>query len=153
MKKLIAIVLISVSMVVSVGAQQGDWDPEPDVENVRFEPLHIYVDSGDSSLAAYQFELKDSAGLIEIVGVESGEHAAFSEAPYYDSAALANNRIIIAAFNTTDELPTGRTRVATVHLQIKGDAEPDYELELTIAANADGDEIAAEISFEKGEQK
>jgi hypothetical protein len=105
------------------------------------------------STAAYQFELKATAGRIEIVGVEGGEHKAFSEAPYYDPAALMHDRIIIAAFNTGQDLPAGRTRIATVHLQIIGDAEPRYELKLTVAGDADGKEIPAEITFEKGEQK
>ena len=64
--------------------------PEP---GVRFAPVHIYLDSGDRSLAAYQFELKATAGQIEIVGVEAGEHKAFSEPPYYDPAALAKDRM------------------------------------------------------------
>ena len=125
---------------------------------VRFAPLHIYLDSGSRPLAAFQFELKAAAGKlapakagVKIVGVEGGQHAAFKEAPYYDPAALAKNRIIIAAFNTGSELPTGRTRIATIHLQIIGDAEPDYELKLVVAADADAKEIPAKISFEKGE--
>ena len=122
-------------------------------QKVRFAPLHIYLDSGNKLLAAYQFELKAAAGQIKIVGVEGGQHPAFKEAPYYDPAALANDRIIIAAFNTGSDLPTGRTRIATIHLQIIGDIEPEYELELSVTADADGDEISAEISFEKGEQK
>ena len=35
--------------------------------------------------------------------------------------------------------------------RIIGDAEPDYELKLTVAADADANEIPAKISFEKGE--
>jgi len=122
-------------------------------QKVRFAPLHIYLDSGTKPLAAYQFELKSASGQIKIVGVEGGQHPAFKEAPYYDPAALANDRIIIAAFNTGSDLPKGRTRIATIHLQIIGDIEPEYEFELSVAADADGHEIPAEISFEKGEQK
>ena len=153
MKKITAIILTSVCVIVPVLAQQSGRDelsPEP---SVRFAPLHIYLDSGDRSLAAYQFELKATAGRIEIVGVECGEHKAFSEAPYYDPAARTQDRIIIAAFNTGRDLPTGRTRIATVHLLIKGDVEPQYELDLTVAGDADGEKIPAEITFEKGEEK
>ena len=153
MKKITAIILTSVCVIVPVLAQQSGRDelsPEP---GVRFAPLHIYLDSGDRSLAAYQFELKATAGQIEIVGVECGEHKAFSEAPYYDPAARTQDRIIIAAFNTGRDLPTGRTRIATVHLLIKGDVEPQYELDLTVAGDADGEKIPAEITFEKGEEK
>ncbi|MCP4611977.1 MAG: hypothetical protein GY845_25025 [Planctomycetes bacterium] len=151
MKKVIVIILLSISIIVPVLARQVEQDIPTVQSNVRFSPLHIYLDSGNKSLAAYQFELKAAAGQVKIVGVEGGQHKAFEEAPYYDPAALANNRIIIAAFNTGRELPKGRTRIATIHLQIIGDAEPDYELKLIVAGDADANEIPATISFEKGE--
>ncbi len=159
MNKITSIILTSVFVIVPVLAQQSgqstkghltvDYStPQP---GVRFAPLHIYIDSGNKSLAAYQFELKAVAGQIKIVGVEGGGHEAFKEAPYYDPAALQNNRIIIAAFSTAGNLPKGRTRVATIHLQIIGQVEPQYELKLIVAADADAKEIPADITFEKGE--
>ncbi len=151
MKEITAIILMSISIIVPVLAQQSEQDIMTIQPKVRFAPLHIYLDSGNKSLAAYQFELKAAAGQIKIVGVEGGQHKAFKEAPYYDPAALAKDHIIIAAFNTGSELPTGRTRIATIHLQIIGEAEPDYELKLTVAADANAKEIPAKISFEKGE--
>ena len=153
MKKITAIILTSVCVMVPVVAQQSEHDDPAGERGVRFAPLHIYLDSGDRSLAAFQFELKATTGQIEIVGVEGGKHEAFSEAPYYDPAALAQDRIIIAAFNTGQDLPKGHTRIATIHLQITGEAEPQYELELTVAGDADGKEIPAKITFEKGEEK
>ena len=159
MKEITAIILMSISIIVPVLAQQSEQDITTVQPKVRFAPLHIFLDSGNQPLAAFQFELKAAAGKpapaeagVKIVGVEGGQHAAFKEAPYYDKAALyKSNRIIIAAFNTGSELPKGRTRIATIHLQIIGDAEPDYELKLTVAADADAKEIPAKISFEKGE--
>ncbi len=151
MKKIMAIILTSIFLIVPVLARQSEQDLTAQPK-VRFAPLHIYLDSGNKLLAAYQFELKAAAGQIKIIGVEGGQHKAFKEAPYYDKAALyKSNRIIIAAFNTGRELPKGRTRIATIHLQIIGDAEPDYELKLTVAADADAKEIPAKITFEKGE--
>jgi len=140
---------------------------------VRFAPVHVYLDPAGKPLAAYQFALvcsvpvrayspadgEDNASRrhyerqIKIVGVEGGEHPAFKEAPYYDPAALMNERIIIAAFNTGSDLPTTRTRIATVHLQITGDVEPKYELSLTTAAGANGENLPVEITLEKGERK
>lgn len=131
----------------------GMREPAVDQQTVRFAPVHIYLDSGEKPLAAYQFELKAVAGKIKIVGVEGGEHEAFQRPPYYDSAALMNERIILAAFNTGDALPTGRTRLATVHLQIIGDTEPEYELDLTVAADPDGRELGAELTLQTGEEK
>ena len=151
MNKITPIILAGICFIVPVLAQQSEQDYSTAQSGVRFAPLHIYLDSGNSSLAAYQFELKAAAGQIKIVGVEGGQHQAFKEAPYYDPAALANDRIIIAAFSTGGDLPKGRTRIATIHLQIAGDAEPQYELKLTVAGDADAKEIPAEITFEKGE--
>ena len=158
MNKTTPIILAGICLIVPVLAQQSEQSRGLLTEDystaqpvVRFAPLHIFLDSGSSSLAAYQFELKTVAGQIKIVGVEGGRHEAFKEAPYYDPAALAKDRIIIAAFSTGGNLPKGRTRIATIHLQIIGDAEPEYELKLTVAGDADGKEIPAEITFEKGE--
>jgi hypothetical protein len=153
MKKAALIAIASMCVMVPVLARQVEPEYPTGRANVRFAPLHIYIDSGQDALAAYQFELKASGGLAKIVGVEGGQHSAFEEPPYYDPAALANDRIIIAAFNTGSELPSGRTRIATVHLQITGQVEPEYELELAVAANTDGEQIPAEITFETGEQK
>ncbi len=140
-------------------------------QKVRFTAVHIYLDAGDKPLAAYQFELvcsvpvrayspgEDNASRrhyerqIKIVGVEGGAHPAFKEAPYYDPAALMNDRIIIAAFNTGSDLPHGRTRIATIHLQILGDAEPQYELKLVTVADDNGQRIPAELNLQTGESK
>jgi len=180
MKNIMLVTLTSIFLIVPVLARQPDPDYPTVQPKVRFAPLHIYLDSGSRTLAAYQFELKAAPGKpapaklvldsdrgagVKIVGVEGGEHKAFKEAPYYDNAALhKSNRIIIAAFNTGHDLPQGRTRIATIHLQIIGEAEPDYELKLTVAADANAKDIPAKISFEthlgeglrrsgKGEQK
>ena len=157
MNKITSIILAGICLIVPVLAQQSEQsqgllteDYSTAQPGVRFAPLHIYLESCNL-LAAYQFELKATAGQIKIVGVEGGQHKAFKEAPYYDPAALAKDRIIIAAFSTSRDLPTDRTRIATIHLQIIGDAEPQYELKLIVAADADGKEIPAEITFEKGE--
>ena len=152
MNKITLIILTSICVIVPVLAQQTKQDYSTAQPRVRFAPLHIYLETCNL-LAAYQFELKATTGHVKIVGVEGGQHEAFKEAPYYDPAALANDRIIIAAFSTGRDLPTDRTRIATIHLQIIGDAEPQYELKLIVAADADGKEIPAEITFEKGEIK
>ncbi len=89
---------------------------------IRFESVDVFVDSGPQPLAAYQFELTAPAepGFQSvIVGVEGGEHAAYASPPYYDPKALQNDRIIIASFSLAEELPTGRTRVARLHMQVR----------------------------------
>lgn len=153
MKRTMLLTLIFTPLAITLLGPQVGQASRVVESKVRFAPLHIYLDSGSSPLAAYQFELKATASQIKIVGVEGGEHPAFKEAPYYDPAALAQDRIIIAAFNTGADLPTGRTRIATVHLQIIGAAEPQYELALTLAADADGQKLPAEITLETGENQ
>jgi hypothetical protein len=147
-------ILVALSLVAPLLARvSAAGSRKPAEGRVRFAPVHIYLDSGDRLLAAYQFELKAGSGPIKIVGVEGGEHPAFKEAPYYDPAALMNDRIVIAAFNTGTELPHGRTRIATIHLQILGDTEPQYELKLVTAADKDGQEIRAELNLQTGEDQ
>jgi hypothetical protein len=151
MKTVIVTILTSVCLMVPVFARQYGQRYETEQPKVRFVSLPVYIDSGSQALAAYQFELKVKTGQVKIVGVENGEHPAFAQPPYYDPAALAKDRIIIAAFNTGKNLPTGRTRVTSIQLQIIGQAEPQYELNLTVTADAEGKEIPAKISYGKAE--
>ena len=124
---------------------------EPQVP-VRFAAVDVYVDSGDEPLAAYQFELAAETGRIKIVGIEGGEHPAFADPPYYDPKAMSQDRVIIAAFHTGDHLPSGRIRVARIHVQIDGNQEPDYVVRLFVAASADGEPIEATATVEPVEQ-
>jgi len=151
MQKITGIILAILFVIVPVLAQRPDNEYPVSRTAVRFAPLHIYLDSANQALAAWQFELKTTSGQIKIVGVEGGQHPAFAEAPYYDPAALASDRIIVAAFSTQQDLPKGKTRIATLHLQIIGDVEPEYELKLIVSADSNGKEIPAKITFEKGE--
>jgi len=143
MRKTVLIILAGVCGMAPVLGRHSDAEYPTEEPKVRFAPMHVYVDSGEQGLAAFQFELKAVGGQVEIVGIEGGEHKAFEEPGYYDPAALANDRVIIGAFNTGTDVPTG----------ITGEAKPAYELELAVAADPAGEEIAAEITFETGEQK
>ena len=118
---------------------------------VRFAALDVFIDTRAHLLAAYQFELTAEVGQVKIVGIEGGQHPAFKEPPYYDPAALSHDRVIIAAFNTGTNLPTGRTRLARVHLQITGDREPQYVAKVMVAASTDARPITdALITVEQG---
>ena len=118
----------------------------------RFGYVDLFVDAADQPLAAYQLEFEATAGDVKIVGVEGGQHAAFKQAPYYDPEAMQRERVILAAFSTADaaELPVGKTRVATIHLQTSGDIEPQYAIKLVTSATAEGAETPATLSIEKG---
>lgn len=119
--------------------------------STRFVAVDLFVDSQDRPLAAYQLEFSVTNNVAQIVGIEGGEHTAFAEPPYYDPKAMQRERVIIAAFSTepADKLPAGRTRVATVHLQVSENAEPEFSLKLHTAADADGRKITVSARLEE----
>lgn len=122
------------------------------VSTARFASVDVYIDSPEP-MAAWQFELADTAGTMTVVGVENGESAAFDDAPYYDIDAVehgAADRIVVADYslNPASALPNGRTRVATLHLRLAGGEQPDYDLRLIAAGNAEGRPIHASISLD-----
>ncbi len=125
--------------------------PAATKDTVRFQAVDIFIDSKETSLAAYQLEFLVKNGDAKVVGVEGGEHPAFKDAPFYDPKAIQHERVIIAAFNTAaaDKLPKGKTRVATMHLQITGDRNPEYAVKLETAATLEGRKIGVETTFEE----
>lgn len=112
----------------------------------RYQPIDVYIDSGDAPLAAYQVEVTVDGDAI-IVGVEGGDVPAFAAAPHYDPRALAGGRIIIADLDLGADLPRGRTRVATLHMRESG-PPPTYHATLQAAADAGGTPIPATVSLE-----
>ena len=126
--------------------------PQSNESVIRFAALDIYLETAEP-LAAWQFQLRESAGRMRVVGVENGDSAAFGGTPYYDLEAVsegAADRIIVADYSVrpAEELPVGRSRVATVHVQLEGPADPDYALSLMAAGGADGEPIEASIDFD-----
>jgi hypothetical protein len=119
----------------------------------RFAALDVFIDAGDQPLAAYQFELKVEAGNVALVGVEGGEHRAFRQPPYYDPAALSRQRIVIAAFDTGSDLPRGRTRVARLMVEVRGDVAPRYQATIQVAASPDAKPVPATISVSEGAER
>lgn len=109
-------------------------------ERGGFIALDVYIDAGDRGLAAYQFELVCDA---KIVGLEGGD-GLFAPPPYHDPAALQGGRIVVAAFTADDAPPTGRVRVARLHLYEEG--EVTYAPRLTVAVAPGGERFDAEIT-------
>ena len=114
---------------------------------VRFEAIDVFVDSGDQTLAAWQLELSSMAGDARIVGIEGGEHPAYATPPYYDPKAMKSNRVIIGAFSQNESLPSGRCRVARIHVQLTGPGSRLWKSELTTSATAGGEKIPASVSI------
>lgn len=120
--------------------------------NVRFVSVDVYVDSAQP-LAAWQFEFSARNGGMQVVGVENGDSEAYGDAPYYDREAVHQgraDRIVVADFSLHDKgaLPTGRVRVTTLHLMLRGDAVAEFDTRLVIATSQQGNPIGAEISIE-----
>ena len=128
------------------GNQPGD--------TLRFDAVHVFVDSGTMALAAYQLSLRATTGNVRIVGIEGSDHHAFSNPPYYDPIAIQGDRVIIGAFSTADvdSLPTGRTRIATIHVQITG-GQAEYDAQLTVSAGVDGLAIPGRLTLETESQQ
>lgn len=147
MKALRQLALLVLSGVLGLSLAQ----PPAVAPVARFQAVDVYVNSGTQSLAAYQLEFAVKNGMARVVGVEGGGHPAFKDAPFYDPKAIQQERIIVAAFNTAaaDKLPTGMTRVVTIHLEITGEPNPGYTLKLETAATVSGRRIPAHCTLEE----
>jgi hypothetical protein len=142
---------------VSPGAEGGGAAIQSEIPNrkspvpnavsgdVRFGVVDVFIDSGTAALAAYQFDLNVTAGDVTLVGVEGGDHRAYRQPPYYDPAALARQRIVIAAFDLGSDLPRGKTRVARLMVRVRGNVAPVYQARLEAAAAEDGKPVNATI--------
>src|SRR5690554_6874465 len=83
---LLAAVLVATLLVFSIARGQqvdnrglaGDAAqlPGAGAGAVRFAAVNLYVDSGEAPLAAWQIDFRDARGVVRIVGIEGGEHAA-----------------------------------------------------------------------------
>lgn len=121
----------------------------PDDDDIRFEAIDVFIDSHQVPLAAWQFELSAVSEGVEIVGIEGGEHAAFAKPPYYDPKAMNQKRAILASYSTLKELPSGRSRIARIHVQLEGRGVKEYRTQLAVSADADGNKIPAKIEIAK----
>ncbi|HEX7237354.1 MAG TPA: hypothetical protein VF405_10365 [Gammaproteobacteria bacterium] len=117
-----------------------------------FTTVDVFVDS-DAPVAAWQIELTERRGAMQIVGIERGDDATFRDPPFYDRVAMtrgATERIVLASFSLSDaaQLQRGKVRIARVHVRMTGTSEPDYEARLVAAGTADGRPIDAQLSLE-----
>jgi len=154
---LAALILAAMASAMGQGVDGPNPQPaaNPPEETVtgRFANVDVYIDSGNQPLATYQFELKVRNADAAIVGVESGDIKGFQDPPFYDPAALSENRIIIGAYDTGSDLPVGKICVARVHLHLSGPGRPVYEVNVMTAGAADGSAIPARASVTEGETR
>ncbi len=138
------------ALAAALYAQQPAEEPQ-----VRFRAVDIYIDSANTPLAAYQLEFSVTNVTTRIVGIEGGAHPAFLEPPFYDPKAMQEERVIIAAFSTAkpENLPTGRTRVATIHMQTVGPIPPAFQLKVQTAGDSAGNKILVTATCEEKKSK
>ena len=119
-------------------------------EKVSFRAVDIFVKSKGQPLAAYQVQVAFLGLKTKISGIEGGSHPAFKKPPLYDPKAMQKEQVIIAAYNTgpAEELPKGKVRVATIHLQITGSKAPDFSFKLITAGTVEGRKIPAKVAVE-----
>ena len=156
--KLLTILLLSLLIPLAGFTTERRLQTDEDLQydtppRIVFTTLQLWLDTGDRSLAAYQLEAIATAGDVKIVGIEGADPGTvFNEPPYYDQSAMQGERVIIADFSTAaiDDLPRGRFRIATIHLQVTGDIEPVFETNLTVAATVGGEAIDAQLTTTLG---
>jgi hypothetical protein len=117
-----------------------------------FTTVDLFVVS-DTPVAAWQVELTERRGAMQIVGIERGDDSTFRDPPYYDRVAVersSTDRIVLASFSLSNaaQLPSGRVRIARVHVRMTGAAAADYEARLVAAGTADGRPIDVQLSIE-----
>jgi hypothetical protein len=147
--------LLAGVLVLALAARLFAEQPAHEEGSVSFCAMDIYVDSHSAPLAAYQIDFAITNGVAKVAGIEGGEHPAFREPPFYDPKAMQRERVIIAAFSTEParNLPTGKTRVATVHVQVAGDDTPGIALKLQAAADANGRPLSATATVQERKLK
>ena len=123
-------------------------------EMLRFRPVDVWVETGSQPLSAYQLEVHYNAATAYLVGVEGGD-GVFAEAPYYDPRGLTGGRIVLAAFTTESTAPSGRVRVARLHLAMKNAKEwIPLESRLVLVAGPDAQPFDATLHLTwTGEEK
>ena len=139
------------ALVFGLAAELLAQEPANEQGRNRFCAVAIFVDSGSTPLAAYQVQFAVTNGTAKVIGIEGGDAPVFRQPPFYDPKAIQNEVAIIASFSTaaSAELPTGKTRVATVHLRTTSTEPLQFELKLQTAADAQGNKIACLASFEQ----
>lgn len=120
-------------------------------DGMRFTAVEVYLDS-TAPVAAWQFEFRNRLGGMKVVGVENGENAAFHGTPYYDREAVrvgTADRIVVADYSLAEpgHLPSGRTRIATLHVVLDGPDRPEFELDLVTAVGPDGQPVDAALEI------
>ena len=137
---------LTLAALVLLGAASQNGGP-------TFVSYDVYIDPGDAKLAAWQIEIVPGPGA-KVVGIGNGDGPFKAEPPYHDPRALLQGgRIVVAAF-TTEEVKSGRIRVATLEMYETGADEVEYATEVMAAAAPGAKRIDVKIELvRKGRTK
>jgi len=121
----------------------------------EFAVFDVFVDSGAEPLAAYQLKISDEKAAVKILSVEGGEHASFAKPPKFDEKAIQRDVIKLAAFSleTREKLPSGRVRVASLHVEAGPEMTPDWKAVVEAAGGPGGRKISATVLISKRENQ
>ena len=121
----------------------------------EFAVFDIYLDTGAEPLAAYQLKISDERAAVKILSVEGGEHPSFAEPPKFDPKAIQRDVIKIAAFslNGRGQHPSGRTRIASLHVEIGPGLTPEWIATVQAAAGPGGAKISTQVTISKRENQ
>ncbi|MCC6678960.1 MAG: hypothetical protein IT436_17685 [Phycisphaerales bacterium] len=146
---LLVLLAAAMGLVPGRAGRRGAMGDEVSQAGPRFEAIDLFI-TPTGPLAAYQLEFRARAGQVKIVGIEGGDHPAYTQPPYYDPAAMQQDRVIIGALSTkpAGELPAARVRVARVHVMIEAGPAPEYEARLQTTAGPEARTIEANLTFE-----
>ncbi|MBK8979494.1 MAG: hypothetical protein IPM29_26640 [Planctomycetes bacterium] len=142
---------VALAMLLAAGgpAEPGlpDATARGRAQQPTFASLDVFADVGAQDLAGWQAELVLAAGLV--VGIEGGDPAAFRDAPRYDPAALHGGRVILAALAQGQEFPSGRVRVARVHVMEQGGDGARWDVRNAVATNVRGERIRVDVQIRR----
>ena len=121
----------------------------------EFAVYDVYIECGTEPLAAYQLKISDRRAAVKILSVEGGQHASFANAPKFDEKAIQRDVIKVAAFSLAarDKLPSGRVRIASLHVEVGPGLTPDWNAIVQAAGGPGGRKISAEVSISKRENQ
>jgi hypothetical protein len=146
MRRLVMIFAMLMLTAARAAAPIGESAQTSPADDGKFAAMDVYLDPHGTALAAYQVQINATAGDIALVGIEGGEHPAFSQPPYYDKRAILDRQVILAAYSTAANLPSGKTRVATLMVRISGKQQPKWSAMLMVAGSAEGKSIDASVT-------
>jgi hypothetical protein len=133
--------MLGVLLLLCVSAVRGAEDAGAE-KPAKFVAMDVLLDTGAQALGAYQIEI--NAGKAVLVGVEGGE-GVYADAPFYDPAALAHGRVVVAAFHVGGDLPHGKMRIARVHWALPEGAAPEVTGKLVVATDGAGNQIHTSV--------